>query len=65
MPFKIIVPDAGPYRPGAYLLAGESFKPGDWDGLKFSDRNLQLVPVADALGELGKLTGKPALSAAA
>lgn len=65
VPFKVIVPESGPYRPGCYLLAGETFKPGEWDGLKFSDRNLELVPIADALAELGRVGGKPPLSAAA
>jgi len=65
IPFKIMVPEAGPYRPGMYLLGGETFKPGEWDGLKFSDRNLQLVAAADAVAELTKLGGKAPLSAAA
>jgi hypothetical protein len=64
-PFKIIVPETGPYRPGMYLLAGDAFKAGEWDGLKFSDRNLQLVAAADVVAELQKLGGKAPLSAAA
>ncbi len=52
VPFKIIVPEAGPYRPGSYLLSGDVFKPGEYDGLKFFDRALQLVPVADAVRQL-------------
>lgn len=64
VPFKIIVPDAGPYRPGAYLLAGEVFKPGEYDGLKFFDRALQLVPVAEAMKALQLVSGSPKLAAA-
>lgn len=52
VPFKVIVPDSGPYRPGRYLLAGDVFKPGEYDGLKFFDRTLQLIPLEVALRSL-------------
>ncbi len=64
IPFKIMVPDAGPYRPGHYLLAGDVFKPGDFDGLKFFDRGLALVSLADAIKNLQTLGGSPKLAAA-
>jgi hypothetical protein len=66
IPFKCIVPDVGPYRPGMYLVAGDVFKPGDFDGLKFFDRNLSLVAFADALKALGTLSPQgPKLAASA
>lgn len=53
VPFKVSVPEAGPYRPGMYVLAGvDIFKPGDFDGLKFSDRTLELVSVTDAIEQM-------------
>lgn len=59
--FKQRVDDAsGPHRPGFYLLAGDVFKPGEYDGLKFNDRQLQLVPLAqDVLVQLGELIKPP------
>ena len=66
VPFKAIVPEAGPYRPGLYLLGGDVFKPGEYDGLKFFDRALQLVPVADAIRALTAFAGAgPKLAASA
>lgn len=67
IPFKTIVPDSGPYRPGMYLLGGDVFKPGEYDGLKFYDRALELVSVADAVKALTRFenaTG-PKLAASA
>lgn len=64
---KLRCPDAGPYRPGFYLLAGPIFKTvGDYGNLALDDRQLQLVPIADALKVLTPLAGdRPKLAAAA
>lgn len=65
VPFKTIVPESGPYRPGFYLLGGPVFKPGDYDGLAFFDRALELVPIAEAAKALGTLApAAPKLAAA-
>ena len=62
-PFEISVAgEASPYKPGMYLLGGQVFSPGEWNSLKFNDRELDLVPVSDALAELGR--AKPKLAAA-
>jgi len=47
-PFSVAVPEAGPYRPGFYLLAGDCFKPGQF-GLDFRMNKLELVSIDDAL----------------
>lgn len=45
----------GPHKPGMYLLAGEVFASGEYGRLKFSDRKLQLVSLAEALPALTAL----------
>lgn len=53
----IAVPDAGPYRPGNYLIGGALFSSGtaktqsggDYAVLKFNDKAMTLTPVAEAL----------------
>lgn len=63
VPFKIELDDtSGPFRPGLYLIAGEAFSPGDFDGLKFQDRRMKLMPLEEALAGF---TGKPAAKIAA
>lgn len=66
VPFKLAVqPETGPLRPGFYLIGGtEAFKPGEYDGLKFWDRGVLLVPVADALAALRSLSSAPGEKAA-
>lgn len=66
VPFKTIVPETGPYRPGLYLMGGDVFKPGEYDGLKFFDRALELVPVQEALRALNTFASAgPKLAATA
>ncbi len=42
-----------PYKPGMYLLAGRCFEIGEY-GLKFSDRDLHLIPVEEAVKALAE-----------
>lgn len=56
--------EVGPLRPGMYLMAGGVFSPGEWDSLKFRDRELTLIPVADAVKLLAEDVSKPKLAAA-
>ena len=45
---EIVVPDAGPYKPGIYLLGGKPFKVGAVGNrtvIQFDDRAAELVPV--------------------
>lgn len=61
LPFTVKVPDAGPYRPGKYLMTGDVFKTGEW-GLDYRGMDLVLVPFDDAVKFM---TGKAAAVAAA
>lgn len=58
---EVAVPDVGPRKPGFYLLAGKCFQVGDYGRLKFSDRELSLVPIEDVAAALAS---KPPLRAA-
>jgi hypothetical protein len=60
LPFTVKVPEAGPYRPGRYLFAGEVFKTGEY-GLDYRGSELQLCSFEDAVR---LMTEKPALKAA-
>lgn len=52
-PFKLSLQDGeSPFQPGFYMLAGECFAAGDFDSLKFRDRNFKLIPLEDALSVL-------------
>lgn len=54
MPFKLNVDDnAGPHKPGFYMLAGKCFQPGQY-GLDFRGKQIRLIPMADAVAALGK-----------
>lgn len=57
---EVAVQDAlGPYRPGFYLIAGPCLKAGQY-GVDFLDREVILVPIADAIKDLASVgvTGK-------
>lgn len=61
LPFKVKVPESGPYRPGRYLIAGEVFKTGQY-GLDYRGADVALVPFEDAAKFIAQ---KPASVAAA
>jgi hypothetical protein len=64
LPFMIDVQaETGPYRPGFYLIGGDIFKAGEYDGLKFWGRSMRLVPVEDVISALGA-GAKPKIAAA-
>lgn len=55
--FKVKVDkEKGPLRPGFYMMAGRLFKTSQFDGLDFSDRELTLIPVSEAIAELTSMT---------
>jgi hypothetical protein len=59
VPFQIrLSAEMGPYQPGFYLFGGDIFKPGEYDGLKFFDRDLQLVRLVDAMQGFSDLLDK-------
>lgn len=58
LPFKIRLPhDQAPPQPGFYSLGGDAFKIGQY-GLDFDDRNIELVPIADAVAFAQSFTDK-------
>lgn len=61
LPFKVKVPESGPYRPGKYLMTGEVFKTGQY-GLDYRGADLKLIAFEDAVRFM---TGKAAPVAAA
>src|SRR5699024_3199460 len=64
-PFEITLDEKQPpYAAGNYILAGGSFRNGKYGGLEFN-RNVQLIPVADAIADLSKLTKHGARSGVA
>lgn len=52
--------DAQPLKPGFYLLAGECFTAGDYGRPAFSSRNLELVPLDDAIAGFKSIASPPA-----
>jgi hypothetical protein len=60
LPFKVKVPESGPYKPGRYLMSGEVFKTGQY-GLDYRGADLALVAFEDA----AKLIATKPLAAAA
>lgn len=61
LPFMVKVPDAGPYKPGRYLMTGEVFKTGEY-GLDYRGSELQLCAFEDAAAIINS---KPAIKQAA
>ncbi|PHK28015.1 hypothetical protein VF14_35420 [Nostoc linckia z18] len=61
LPFKVKVPESGPYRPGRYLITGEVFKTGQY-GLDYRGADLALTSFEDAAKLIAQ---KPASVAAA
>ena len=50
----VVIPDSGPYRPGFYLLAGPTFRSGQY-GVDFDERAALLMPLDQAMTALAQL----------
>lgn len=54
LPFSVPIPsNSSPYRPGMYMLGAHTFRAGQY-GPIVDDREMRLIPIAEALEQLGK-----------